>query len=233
MHSTSLNAMSLLLGNIAASRGSMTVLDVGSRVAAEADTTYKSLVQSRGWNYLGLDIEPGINVDIVCESPYRFPLEDSSVDLVISGQVFEHVEFPWETIREIHRVLRANGIAIIIAPSSGREHRYPFDCYRYYPDGMTALGKWAGFSATAARTNWDETEVFSWGDTIGVFFKEDEPQIRGAIFSRMDTRNLYDSWAQYATVRCTKYAVLASVRLASALCKPLRIVSAVLNRGGR
>lgn len=223
MHSTSFNAMSLLLSKISSSRKEARVLDVGSRIAEEGQASYKSIVQNLGWDYKGLDIEPGINVDIVCESTYKFPLEDNSIDLVISGQVFEHVEFPWEAIKEIHRVLRADGIAVIIAPSSGKEHRYPFDCYRYYPDGMKALGKWAGFSSIVARTNWDETQIFGWGDTIGIFFKNENPQIENSIFANISNRDLYDTWEEYATARCSKSAVFISKKLAEALLKPLHI----------
>jgi hypothetical protein len=34
---------------------------------------------------------------------------------VVSGQAFEHIEFIWLTILEIARVLKTNGLAVIIA----------------------------------------------------------------------------------------------------------------------
>ena len=136
MHWTSYNAMSMLLDQIGSAKSvgrengaKLSVLDVGARIAEINQPTYKTIIEAKGWNYTGMDIEKGLNVDVVCESPYKFPLEDNSVDIVISGQVFEHIEFPWETIKEIYRVLRKDGIAVIIAPSSGAEHRYPFDCF--------------------------------------------------------------------------------------------------------
>lgn len=230
MHWTSYNAMSVLLNKISALKSAsretgrkLNILDVGARVAEVNQTTYKPIVQSIGWNYFGLDIEHGNNVDIVCESPYKFPLENNSIDMVISGQVFEHIEFPWETIKEIHRVLRADGIAIIIAPSSGEEHRYPFDCFRYYPDGMVALGKWAGFSSTLACTNWDETKIFGWGDTIGVFFKARDANLEHSVLSGLSGRNLYDTWESYATVKLSKLAVFSARKLAKMILKPLRL----------
>jgi predicted SAM-dependent methyltransferase len=228
MHPTSYNAMSLLLNKIGSFKAQQTeaklsILDVGSRIAEVDQTSYKTLVQAKGWNYLGLDIEQGINVDVVCESPYKFPLEDSSVDMVISGQVFEHVEFPWETIKEIHRVLRPDGIAIIIAPSSGQEHRYPFDCYRYYPDGMIALGKWAGFKSTLAQSNWDETKIFEWGDTIGIFLKESNANLESTVWSGVSGRNLYDTWENYATIKLTRQAARYGRKLARLILKPVRV----------
>ncbi|MEM1725222.1 MAG: methyltransferase domain-containing protein, partial [Thermoplasmata archaeon] len=42
----------------------------------------------------------------VVKDPYNWiEIEDSSVDVVISGQAFEHIEYPWLTIKEIYRVL--------------------------------------------------------------------------------------------------------------------------------
>lgn len=239
MHDTSYKAMSILLNKISALKNSsdgrawgnkITVLDVGARIAEINQSTYKPIVQAIGWDYKGLDIEDGINVDIVCKSPYKFPLESDSVDIVISGQVFEHVEFPWETIKEIYRVLRPDGIAVIIAPSSGKEHRYPFDCYRYYPDGMVALGKWAGFSSTIARTNWDETQIFGWGDTIGVFFKKQDASLGGAIFSDLSDRELYATWETYMSVKLSNLAINSSKKLISLLFKPLKMWDQWVNR---
>jgi SAM-dependent methyltransferase len=124
----------------------------------------------------------GQNVDVVAKDPYKFPLESNSFDLVISGQAFEHIEFPWLTIREIERVLKPGGFAIIIAPSSGPEHRYPNDCWRFYPDGMRALGKWASLDCIEASTNWLEARLFMWGDTIGVFQKPGgTPNVHGQL----------------------------------------------------
>lgn len=64
---------------------------------------------------------------------------------MISGNAFEHIEYPWLTICEIYRILKYGGFVCIIAPNSLYEHRYPVDCYRYYSDGFRALAKWGGF----------------------------------------------------------------------------------------
>ena len=87
------------------------------------------------WEYSGLDVEKGPNVDIVVENPYDWEIPDSSYDVVISGQAFEHIEFFWLTFLEMARVLKPQGLIILIAPSRGPQHRYPVDCWRFYPDG--------------------------------------------------------------------------------------------------
>lgn len=139
------------------------VLDVGSY---DVNGSYKSLFNGKNIQYVGLDIEAGPNVDVVMHSPYSWDnINDEEFDYIISGQAFEHIEFPWLTIKEIYKKLKNGGVVCIIAPSSAPEHKYPFDCYRYYADGFTALAKWAGFTildvsvsgipARDVSTEWD------------------------------------------------------------------------------
>lgn len=114
------------------------ILDVGSY---DVCGSYNPLFTGGNWEYRGLDIEKGPNVDIVAEDNYAWPIEDQTFDVVVSGQAFEHVEFVWKTMAEIERVLKPGGMCCIIAPSTGLEHRYPVDCYRFYTDGLVALAK--------------------------------------------------------------------------------------------
>lgn len=119
------------------------VLDIGSY---DMNGTYKNLFAEKTYSYTGLDMSAGPNVDVVPNDIYDWKeeFEDASFDLVISGQVFEHVEYPWRTMEEICRVLKPSGFCIIIAPNAGVEHKAPKDCYRYFADGLAALAKWAG-----------------------------------------------------------------------------------------
>ena len=117
------------------------VLDVGSY---DVNGTFRSFFESEYFDYIGLDIRSGNNVDIVPKDPYCWEeIADETFDFVVSGSAFEHIEFPWLTIEQISRKLKKSGLACIIAPSAGPEHRHPVDCYRYYQDGMRALAKWA------------------------------------------------------------------------------------------
>ena len=90
-------------------------------------------------------------------------------DLVISGQAMEHCEFFWIVFQEIFRVLKPNGYICIIAPSSGPEHRYPVDCWRFYPDGMRAICKFVGLEVVSVQTEWDPPKYTDgseeWRDT--------------------------------------------------------------------
>lgn len=112
------------------------VLDVG---AYDVNGTYRPLVEWRGWNYTGLDVAAGPNVDVVAADPYRFPFGDGEFDVVISGSTMEHVEAIWLWVPELARVLRPGGLLVIVTHWQFIEHRYPVDCWRIMPDGMRYL----------------------------------------------------------------------------------------------
>jgi len=124
--------------------GSETVLDVGSMKIRDNET-YRSLFSS----YVGMDIEAGPNVDIVGYDniPGKF-------DVVISGQCMEHVKRPWDWLKNSTRYFTK--YICIIAPNKAREHRYPIDTYRYFPDGMRDLFEFAGIKEIEiSKVRWD------------------------------------------------------------------------------
>lgn len=52
-------------------------------------------------------------------------------------------EFFWLTFMEILRILKSDGILLITVPANAAVHRYPVDCWRFYPDSGMALRNWA------------------------------------------------------------------------------------------
>ena len=145
------------------------ILDFGSQMVDGQELSYVEFFDDPAWNYRGLDIEAGVNVDIVVEDPYDWTsVESDSTDLVISGQAFEHVEFFWGSMFEIIRVLKPGGVATIIAPSGGFEHRYPVDCWRFYKDGFAALSRYVECDLIDVFTDWGNLD---WEDSILVVRK--------------------------------------------------------------
>jgi SAM-dependent methyltransferase len=127
------------------------VLDVGS---CGVNGTYRAHFRDSRFDYVGLDVEPGPNVDFVPRSPYSWKeIEDDSFDVVISGQALEHIEFFWVTIGEMTRVLKKEGVLCIIAPNGFSEHRFPVDCWRFFTDGMIALARYVNLQVLHAHTN--------------------------------------------------------------------------------
>jgi len=140
----------LVAAYLDARRGVRTdVLDVGS---LDVNGTYRRLFTDAAWSYTGLDVVAGCAVDTVVADPYRWTeFRDASFDVVVSGQALEHIEYPWRTIEEMARVLRRGGVAFVIVPSAGPEHRHPVDCWRFLPDGLRALATWAGLGVLEVR----------------------------------------------------------------------------------
>lgn len=127
--------------------------------------SYRDLFDPQKWSYVGLDMQAGKNVDLVPKDPYDWnEIEENSLDLVISGQAMEHIEFPWKTFENIARVLKPGALCCIIAPSAGPEHRHPVDCWRFFPDGMRALCKHAGLLVQNAVI--DSSEVREDGSNL-------------------------------------------------------------------
>jgi len=117
--------------------GPASVLDVGSY---DVNGNFRDIVTNRpGWQYTGVDLVPGPNVDVVAENPYQFPWAEDTFDVVISGYVMEHVEAIWLWIDELVRLLKPGGMLVIITHTSFPYHAYPIDCWRIMPDGMRYL----------------------------------------------------------------------------------------------
>jgi hypothetical protein len=122
----------------------LVIADIGSQDVTPEVNSYRRLIDAQPWTYIGCDVTPGNNVDLVFSSMYSWKeLKSASVDVVISGQAFEHIEYFWVTMLEIARVLKVGGTCCLVAPSAGYRHLYPLDCWRYYEDGFSALASYA------------------------------------------------------------------------------------------
>lgn len=169
MHKSSFEHMQRLAGQYLDAAKPLSLIDIGSW---DVNGSYRRLFERERWTYRGVDLAQGPNVDLVMPSPYRLPLPSHSVDLVISGQAFEHIEFFWLTWLEIARVLKPGGLVFLIAPSRGPEHSFPQDCWRFYPDAYKALAHYASMDLIEVTTDWEphvDPDSAPWGDTVGVF----------------------------------------------------------------
>jgi SAM-dependent methyltransferase len=169
MHTSSLAHMRRLVDTYLKGQNDLNIVDIGSW---DVNGSYKPLLSAPGWRYCGVDLAAGPNVDVVMTSPYQLPMTSHSVDVLVSGQAFEHIEFFWLTWLEICRVVKPGGLIFLIAPSRGPEHRYPQDCWRFYPDGFRALAHYGSLELVEVSTDWlphSAEDSAAWGDTVGVF----------------------------------------------------------------
>lgn len=77
------------------------------------------------------------------------PLQDASMDGVLSTQTLEHVPNPERIVAEWARVLRPDGLLLCTAPLMWPEHEMPYDFQRYTTKGLAGLLEKRGFEIVA------------------------------------------------------------------------------------
>ena len=93
------------------------VIDLGSQ---DLNGSYRHLFDPARWEYIGIDMAEGNNVDITLKDPYHWAeVASECADCVISGQAFEHTEYFWLSMGEIARVMRPGGRWGLLAPAAG------------------------------------------------------------------------------------------------------------------
>lgn len=116
------------------------VLDIGSY---NHNGSYKELFKSGSSLYLGIDIVPGPNVDIILGSKIWDWL--APVDAIISGQTLEHVEDVPSLLAKLKEKIKLDGLLCLIAPSEGPPHDFPSWYRNYSIESMSNFVKDAGF----------------------------------------------------------------------------------------
>jgi SAM-dependent methyltransferase len=191
MHASAYEQMSWCIDRYLPKGRRYHVVDFGSFASRQRQAmTHRELLAGHDCRITGVDIRPGRNVDVVMPKPYRVPLRSNSVDVVLSGQVFEHIPFFWASMLEIARLLRRGGLFFVTMPSRGHMHT-AVDCWRYYPDGVRAMAAFAGLEVRevftdfppnsgpgggggrGARHRYARIDMAHryWGDTVGVLEK--------------------------------------------------------------
>lgn len=97
-------------------------------------------------NYIGCDIRENGNsdkdkqVDVYYDG-HKLPFDSQSFDIILSTQVFEHIEHFNDVFGELERVLKKGGFLIITVPFCYELHEKPFDFRRFTRYGIKKLFK--------------------------------------------------------------------------------------------
>lgn len=174
MHTTAMAFGQLFFETYLAERTEGLVVEVG---AQDVNGSLRSVCPEH-FSYVGVDFVEGRGVDLILEDPYRLPFDDASVDVVVCSSVFEHSEFFWLLFLEVVRILKPDGLFYLNAPSNGVFHRYPVDCWRFYPDSGKALVRWAarvGYPLVLLESFIGQQSADDiWNDFVAVFLKAGE-----------------------------------------------------------
>ncbi len=99
-----------------------------------------------GCYYQGLDRTRDDSSPDIIGDALNIPVNTSTVDIVFSTQVIEHVSEPQTMINECYRVLKPNGFLILTGPFYWPLHEEPYDFHRFTKYGFGNLLSKAGFS---------------------------------------------------------------------------------------
>ncbi len=125
-------------------------------------STYQHLVNDSTIRWETLDMCDRVGpMTHVTKNEYQFPIPDNSFDIVLSGQVIEHVKKIWVWIREVARICKPGGHVIVIAPVSWPYHEAPVDCWRIYPEGMKVLYQEANLQVEFCRVESLEAKKYN------------------------------------------------------------------------
>lgn len=97
---------------------------------------YREIIKRKASNCLFFDIAPLGHLNT---------FENGIFETVVSTEALEHVEKPWIIVKEIFRVLNANGTCILTVPFLLPYHSDRGDYFRYSADGIRSLFQNEGF----------------------------------------------------------------------------------------
>lgn len=90
--------------------------------------------------YIGFDIVAGPEVDVVGKN-WELPFRDNEFDALLTTQVLEHTARISETVLEIKRVVKKDGLIFVSAPMTYPEHEVPYDYFRFTRYGLQEIFK--------------------------------------------------------------------------------------------
>lgn len=153
------------------------IVEIGSQYFNYFGGGLREIFTTPYTHFVGLDFVEGPGVDVVMEDPYKIPYQDNSVEVIVCSSVLEHCELFWVLFLEMVRVLKPGGLIYINSPSNGEFHRYPVDCWRFYPDSGRALEKWArrsGYDVVMLESFIGNQDKDIWNDFCAVFCKGEQ-----------------------------------------------------------
>ncbi len=93
-----------------------------------------------GKEYVGCDMREGTGVDRILNL-HDIDLPDESVGMVLCADTLEHVEYPRKAAQEIYRIVKPDGLAVIISVMNFPIHSFPYDYWRFTPEAFKSLLK--------------------------------------------------------------------------------------------
>jgi SAM-dependent methyltransferase len=108
---------------------------------------YKAIFEPYITKYIGADVATanGILLDVELEVGKQAPLQNESIDTILSTQVLEHIYDFQSYLSDCARLLRPSGRIIISVPMQWRHHEVPYDYWRFTKYGLIKSLESKGF----------------------------------------------------------------------------------------
>ncbi|KYG63071.1 hypothetical protein AZI86_15235 [Bdellovibrio bacteriovorus] len=87
--------------------------------------------------------------------------EGEKFDLIVASEVFEHLENPTVTLRELFKILQPGGRIYLTTPFMAREHGAPADFQRWTQSGLEKLLTASGFKIEQSHRRGNLVTVLS------------------------------------------------------------------------
>ena len=126
------------------------ILEIGSREVTGKSGARKNFSNA---TYIGFDLYPGNNVDIVGDAHKlsSYFAGEAKFDIIYSSSCFEHFAMPWVVAIEISKLLKVGGIVFVETHFSFASHERPWHFFQFSDMALRALfSKALGFECIEA-----------------------------------------------------------------------------------
>ena len=106
---------------------------------------YREIFEPLVGHYVGVDLPENLGADLHLNQSGQVPLNDASVDIVLSSQVLEHVPSPQAYLEEANRLLNPGGLLFLSTHGYWMYHQDPTDFWRWTREGLRKEIEQAGF----------------------------------------------------------------------------------------
>lgn len=127
--------------------GKLSFIDIGGGAAPYYEL-FKEMIEQ----YTVVDVQNDLpkednrNIAFIKSFAEELPIPDNSFDVVLSNQVFEHVQSPEKAAAESYRILRKGGFILGSVPHISPIHLEPYDYRRFTEYGLRKTLADAGFT---------------------------------------------------------------------------------------
>jgi len=150
--------------NVIPFRGSGKILDIGA-----GSGSFLASMKALGWDPYGVDISSeaverarSLGLTMFHGEVGDVPFPEAFFDVITLRAVLEHVHHPVNSLREVYRILKAQGVVYIVVPNIASLNfrifgrfwyalEAPRHLYAYSPRVMRRLAKKAGFKILSER----------------------------------------------------------------------------------